>query len=85
MIKERKGNSYSYFFTTMLCMMFSSGHLLSFLPAVVSFGNSSSHTLNLYVCDADPRPQSPCVVAAMNKFTGTAEVLWRRRNGMAAF
>ena len=24
-----------------------------------------------------------CVVAAMNKFTQTAEVLWRKRDGMA--
>lgn len=48
MIEERKGNPYSYFFTTVLYMMFSSEHLFSFLPAVASFGNLSSHTLNLY-------------------------------------
>ena len=27
--------------------------------------------------DADPGQQGPCVVAAMNKFTQTTEVLWR--------
>ena len=34
-------------------------------------------------CDADPGPQGPCVVAVMNKFTRTSEVLWRKRDGMA--
>ena len=33
--------------------------------------------------DSDPGPQGPCVVAAINKFTGTTEVLWRKRDGMA--
>ena len=32
-------------------------------------------------CDADPGLRGPCVVAAMNKFTWTTEVLWRK--GMA--
>ena len=31
--------------------------------------------------DADPGPWGPCVVAEMNKFTRTTEVLWRE--GMA--
>ena len=34
-------------------------------------------------CDADPGPQGPCVVAVMNKFTRTTEILWRKRDGMA--
>ena len=33
--------------------------------------------------DADPRPWGPCVVDEMNKFTQTAEVLWRKRGVMA--
>ena len=33
--------------------------------------------------DADPSPRGPCVVDATNKFTQTAEVLWRKRDGMA--
>ena len=36
------------------------------------------------ISDADPGPQGRCVVAAINKFTGTTEVLWRKRDGMAA-
>ena len=36
------------------------------------------------ISDADPGPQGPCVVAAINKFTRTIEVLWRKRDGMAA-
>ena len=31
----------------------------------------------------DSRPQSPCVVAATNKFTWATEALWRERDGMA--
>ena len=31
----------------------------------------------------DPSPQGPCVVTAVNKFTQTTEVLWRKRDGMA--
>ena len=30
-----------------------------------------------------PSQRAPCVVAVMNKFTWTAEVLWRERDGMA--
>ena len=33
--------------------------------------------------DADPDPQDLCVVAAMDKFTWTTEILWRKREGMA--
>ena len=33
--------------------------------------------------DADPGPQDPCVVATVDKFTGTTEILWRKRDGMA--
>ena len=33
--------------------------------------------------DEDPGPWGPCVVDAANKFTRTAEVLWRKRDGMA--
>ena len=33
--------------------------------------------------DVDPGPQDPCVVAAMDKFTQTTEILWRKRDGMA--
>ena len=35
----------------------------------------------LMVSDMDSSPQGPCVVAVMNKFTWTAEILWRK--GMA--
>ena len=31
------------------------------------------------ISDADPSRQGLCVVAAMNKFTQTTEVLWRKR------
>ena len=33
--------------------------------------------------DANPGQQGPCVVAAMDKFTWTTEILWRKRDGMA--
>ena len=33
--------------------------------------------------DGDPGQQGPCVAAAMNKFTGTTEVLWRKRDSTA--
>ena len=33
--------------------------------------------------DADPGPWDPCVVAAMDKFTRTTGILWRKREGMA--
>ena len=33
--------------------------------------------------DADPDPQDLCVVAAMDKFTWTTEILWRKTDGMA--
>lgn len=32
--------------------------------------------------DADPGRQDPCVVATMNKFTWTTEILWKKRDGM---
>ena len=32
---------------------------------------------------ADSGPQSLCVVHEVNKFTQTAEVLWRKRDGTA--
>ena len=35
------------------------------------------------LADADSGPQGPCVVDAMNKFTWTTEVLWRKRDGTA--
>ena len=28
--------------------------------------------------NADPSPWDPCIVAAMDKFTGTTEILWRK-------
>ena len=34
--------------------------------------------------DVDSGQWGPCVVAVMNKFTGTAEILWRKRDGIAA-
>ena len=34
--------------------------------------------------DVDSGPRGPCVVAVMDKFTWTTEVLWRKRDGMAA-
>ena len=33
--------------------------------------------------DEDPGRQGPCVVAAMDKFTQTTEILWRKKDGMA--
>ena len=33
--------------------------------------------------DADPGPRDLCVVAAMDKFTRTTEILWRKRDSMA--
>ena len=33
--------------------------------------------------DVDPSPQDPRVMAAMDKFTRTTEILWRERDGMA--
>ena len=35
--------------------------------------------LFLWLGDVDPSSQGPCVVTMMNKFTGTTEVLWRKR------
>ena len=32
----------------------------------------------------DPGQQGPCVVAAMDQFTRTTEVLWEKKDGMAA-
>ena len=34
--------------------------------------------------DVDPGQRGPCVVAAIDTFTRTAEILWRKRDGMAA-
>ena len=31
--------------------------------------------------DVDSGPQGPCVVAVINKFTQTTDVLWRKRDG----
>ena len=36
-----------------------------------------------YLPDADPGPRDLCVVAAVDKFTWTTEILWRTRDGMA--
>ena len=37
----------------------------------------------IIVCiDVDTSLRGPCVVGVMNKFTWTAEVLWRKREGM---
>ena len=33
--------------------------------------------------DANPSLQGLCVVAAMDKFTWTTEILWRKRDGVA--
>ena len=33
--------------------------------------------------DADPSLWNPCVVVAMDKFTPTTEILWRKRDGTA--
>ena len=35
--------------------------------------------------NADSGPWVLCVVAATNKFTWTTEILWRKRDGIAAF
>ena len=37
----------------------------------------------IYVYDVVPGPRDPCVVAAVDKFTWTTEILWRKRDGMA--
>ena len=34
--------------------------------------------------DMDPGPWDPCVVAAMDKFTHSTEILWRKRDSMAS-
>ena len=34
--------------------------------------------------DVDPGRKGPCVVAVMDKFTQTTEILWRKRDVMAA-
>ena len=34
--------------------------------------------------DVDPIPWDPGAVVAMDKFTWTTEILWRKRGGMAA-
>ena len=38
------------------------------------------------MCDADPGQQGPvlCVVAAIDKYSCTTEILWRKRDSMAA-
>ena len=33
--------------------------------------------------DVDPGPWDPCVVVAMDKFTRTTEILWRKRDSKA--
>ena len=43
--------------------------------------SSSANTVGDF--DADPGPRKPCVVAAMDKFTGTTEILWRKRDSKA--
>ena len=37
----------------------------------------------IHLSDVDPGRQGSCVVAVINKFTQTTEVLWRKRDGMA--
>ena len=37
----------------------------------------------LKASDADPGLRDLCVVAAMEKYTWTTEILWRKRDGMA--
>ena len=43
----------------------------------------SQSRCTLYCFDVDFSQRGPCVVDAMDKFTGTAEVLWRKRDSMA--
>ena len=38
----------------------------------------------IWKTDADPGLQDLCVVAAMDQFTWTAEILWRKRDCTAA-
>ena len=35
--------------------------------------------------DADPGQWDPCAVAAIDRFTWTTEILWRKRDSMATF
>ena len=39
--------------------------------------------LEPWSADVDPGPQDPCVVAATDKYTGTTEILWRKRDSRA--
>ena len=47
------------------------------------FPLSVIHICNMLYDDVDSGQRGPCVVAVTNKFTWTAEVLWRTRDGMA--
>ena len=42
-----------------------------------------STELFMGMIDADPGQQGLCVVATMDKFTRTTEILWRKRDSMA--
>ena len=53
----------------------------NFSPAVKLKLDNKLSASKIQWCDADPGLRGPCVVAAMNKFTWTTEVLWRK--GMA--
>ena len=54
----------------------------SIKPFVYLDANTTLSLLCLYEADSDQ--WGPCVVDATNKFTRTAEVLWRKRDGMAS-
>ena len=53
--------------------------LLFYLYMFDIFQENKTKTIKpLLLCDVDSHPRGPCVVSAMNKFTWTIEVLWRK-------
>ena len=52
--------------------------LKNILPIIFIYYNCHS-----FIFDADPGLRDPCVVAAMDKYTWTTEILWRKRDSMA--
>ena len=56
----------------------------SFSFALDNFKNAGNVVVGEELGNADSGPRGLCVVAAMKKFTQTTEVLWRKRDSMAA-
>ena len=66
----------------MYCETFPSGKIVQMCRPYKCIGHTQC--LPYYVFDVDPGQRGPCVVAAIDTFTRTAEILWRKRDGMAA-